>query len=177
MRVSAIWNKKWDTIQENVCNMEQEMRYNWWECLQYGTNFCLAIVGQLLARLEMPLIHCKVNPIYVFLFWELRGLSPNFHIHVSASDLYTPRIGPHTSLSQNRQTDPGNWYRMELNSQKDECRNLEKENYNSVLEITVSFLGIHKWELDIYICRSFIGPSFAVYESICNFSRYLKKTC
>ncbi len=28
------------------------------------------------------------NPIYVFLFWELRGLSPNFHIPVSVSDLY-----------------------------------------------------------------------------------------
>ncbi len=32
-----------------------------------------------------------------FLFWELRGLSPNFHIHVSVSDLYIPRIGPHIS--------------------------------------------------------------------------------
>ncbi len=32
--------------------------------------------------------HCKENPIYVFLFWELRGLSPSFHIHVSVSDLY-----------------------------------------------------------------------------------------
>ncbi len=32
--------------------------------------------------------HCNENPIYVFLFWELRGLSPNFHIHVSVSDLY-----------------------------------------------------------------------------------------
>jgi hypothetical protein len=47
-------------------------------------------------------------PFYVFLFWELRGLSPNFHIHVSVSDLYIPRIGPHISLQQNRQTDPGN---------------------------------------------------------------------
>jgi hypothetical protein len=27
--------------------------------------------------------HCNENPMYVFLFWELRGLSPNFHIHVS----------------------------------------------------------------------------------------------
>jgi hypothetical protein len=29
--------------------------------------------------------HCNENPIYVFRFWELRGLSPNpnFHIHVS----------------------------------------------------------------------------------------------
>ncbi len=52
-------------------------------------------------------IHCKENPIYVFLFWELRGLSPNFHIHMSVSDLYIPRIGLHISLQQNRQTDPG----------------------------------------------------------------------
>ncbi len=34
------------------------------------------------------------NLIYVFHFWELRGLSPHFHIHVSMSDLYFPRIGP-----------------------------------------------------------------------------------
>jgi hypothetical protein len=26
-------------------------------------------------------IHCNENPIYVFLFWELRGLSPNLHFH------------------------------------------------------------------------------------------------
>jgi hypothetical protein len=42
--------------------------------------------------------HCKENPIYVFLFWELRGLS-------SMSDLYIPRIGPHISLQLKRQTD------------------------------------------------------------------------
>jgi hypothetical protein len=57
-----------------------------------------------------PLSHCKENPIYVFLFWELRGLSPNFHIHVSMSDFYIPRIGPHISLQQNRRTNPGNIY-------------------------------------------------------------------
>jgi hypothetical protein len=28
-------------------------------------------------------LHCKEHPIYVFLCWELRCLSPNFHIHVS----------------------------------------------------------------------------------------------
>ncbi len=27
-------------------------------------------------------VPCNENPIYVFLFWELRRLSPNFHIHV-----------------------------------------------------------------------------------------------
>jgi hypothetical protein len=50
-------------------------------------------------------MHCEENPIYVFIFWELRGLSPNFHIHVSVSDLYIPRIGPDISLQQ---TDLGN---------------------------------------------------------------------
>ncbi len=33
---------------------------------------------------------------------KLRGLVPNFHIHVSVSDLYIPKI------SKKRQTDPGN---------------------------------------------------------------------
>jgi hypothetical protein len=42
------------------------------------------------------LVHCNENPIYVFLFWELRGLSPN----VSVSDLYISRIGPHISCSR-----------------------------------------------------------------------------
>ncbi len=55
-------------------------------------------------------MHCKENPVYVFLFWELRGLSPNFHFHVSVSDLYIPRIGLHISLQQNRQNDHGNIY-------------------------------------------------------------------
>jgi hypothetical protein len=45
--------------------------------------------------------HCKGNFVYIFLFWELRGLSPNFYIHVSVSDLYIPRIGPHISSSRN----------------------------------------------------------------------------
>jgi hypothetical protein len=85
-------------------------------------------------------MHCEENPIYVFLFWELRGLSLNFHIHVSVSDLYIPRIRPHISLQQNRHL-----------SQIYECRNWEIEHYNSVLEITVSFTRIHKWEPDIYI--------------------------
>jgi hypothetical protein len=51
--------------------------------------------------------HCKENPIYVFLFWELLGLSPHFHIHVYVSDLNIPRILPPIFLLQNRQTDLG----------------------------------------------------------------------
>ncbi len=37
-------------------------------------------------------LHCNENPIYVFLCWELRCLRPNFHIHVSVSDLCVPRM-------------------------------------------------------------------------------------
>jgi hypothetical protein len=33
------------------------------------------------------ILHCKENTIYVLLFWELRGLSPNFNFHVSVSNL------------------------------------------------------------------------------------------
>ncbi len=34
--------------------------------------------------------HCEENPIYVFPEKKLRGLIPNFYIHLSVSDLYTP---------------------------------------------------------------------------------------
>ncbi len=44
--------------------------------------------------------HCNGNSVYKFLFWELRGLSPNFHIHVSLIDLYIPRISLHISSSR-----------------------------------------------------------------------------
>ncbi len=42
---------------------------------------------------------CTATKI-IFLFRELRGLSPNFHIHVSVSDLYIPRIGTRISCSR-----------------------------------------------------------------------------
>jgi hypothetical protein len=64
------------------------------------------------------------------------------------SDLFIPKIGPHISLQQNRQTDPGKYIFL---SQIYECRNWETEHFNSILEISVSFLKIHKWEPDIYI--------------------------
>ncbi len=43
------------------------------------------------------MLHCSEDLIFAFLFWELGGLSPNFHIHVSLSDLYFPSIHPHIS--------------------------------------------------------------------------------
>jgi hypothetical protein len=55
-------------------------------------------------------MHCNENPIYLFLLCELRRLSPNFHIHVSVSDLYIPRIGPHISCSRIGGSIRGNIY-------------------------------------------------------------------
>jgi hypothetical protein len=40
-------------------------------------------------------VGCTATAIPFMHFWELRGLSPNFHINVSVSDLYIPWIGPH----------------------------------------------------------------------------------
>ncbi len=48
--------------------------------------------------------HCKEIWIYVFPGKEFRGLSPNFHIHVSVSDLFIPAFSPPIFLQQNRQT-------------------------------------------------------------------------
>jgi hypothetical protein len=64
-------------------------------------------------------VHCKGNSVYIFLFWELRGLGPNFHIHVSVSDLYIPRIGPHISSAE--KADPS-WEYI-IHSQTHECAN------------------------------------------------------
>jgi hypothetical protein len=88
--------------------------------------------------------------LFMYSFSMKCGLSPNFHIHVSVRDLYIPRIGIHISLQQNRQTDLENYRYINL-SHIYVRRNWETEHCNSVLEIKVSFLGIHKWEPDIYI--------------------------
>jgi hypothetical protein len=48
------------------------------------------------------------NPIYLFSEKELRSLSPYSYIHISVSDLYIPRTGPHIWQQKNRQTDSGN---------------------------------------------------------------------
>ncbi len=47
-------------------------------------------------------LHCNKNPINVFLEKELIGPSPCFHIPVSVSDFYIPRIDPHIFLQQER---------------------------------------------------------------------------
>ncbi len=58
------------------------------------------------------LLHCKEtiaeNLKPIFPEKELRGLSPNFHIQVSASDLYISTIDLPILLQDNMWTDPGN---------------------------------------------------------------------
>jgi hypothetical protein len=54
--------------------------------------------------------HNKENLKQIFLEKELRGLNPNFHIHVSVvSDLYIPMIGLPILLQENMWTHPGKY--------------------------------------------------------------------
>ncbi len=52
--------------------------------------------------------HNTKNSKEIFLEMKLRGLSPNYQIHVSVSDLYIPTIGLPILLQENMWTDPGN---------------------------------------------------------------------
>jgi hypothetical protein len=48
------------------------------------------------------------NSKQIFPGKELRGLIPNFHIHVYVTDLYIPTIGLPILLQEKMWTDPGN---------------------------------------------------------------------
>ncbi len=52
--------------------------------------------------------HNNENSKQIFTEKELRGLSPNFYIHVSVSDYYIPMIGLLILLQENMRIDPGN---------------------------------------------------------------------
>jgi hypothetical protein len=60
----------------------------------------------LFRKQEQEQLHCKEISIYLFPEKELRGLSPNFHIHVSLSDLCVstlggpPMVGIYKSLTE-----------------------------------------------------------------------------
>jgi hypothetical protein len=99
-------------------------------------------------------LHCKENPLYVFPEKELRGLSPTFNIHVSLSDLYIPRIGPHIFMQQNRQTDPS--YKYINRSQTHECAEIGTETAqsfsgNSFLEFSVLCL------CSVFVLNQYLG--------------------
>ena len=92
--------------------------------------------------------HCDENHIYVFLFWELRGLVPIFTFMCLWAIYIFRQIGPHISCSRIRRPILEIYINL---SQIYECGSWETEHYNPGLEIIGSFLGIHKWEPDIYI--------------------------
>jgi hypothetical protein len=67
-----------------------------------------SLLGYIVAQKVAALLTATKKPFMYSQEEELLRLSPNFHIHVSVSDLYIPRIDPHIFLQQNRQTDHGN---------------------------------------------------------------------
>jgi hypothetical protein len=59
----------------------------------------------------------------IFLEKELRGHGPNFHIHVSVSDLYIPTIDLPILLQENIWTDPAGSWEYINRSRTHECGN------------------------------------------------------
>ncbi len=65
------------------------LHYQVKETLPVKQYICYGALFLLLAPDQIFFPHCNENPRYVFLFWELRGLSPNFHIHVCELFIYS----------------------------------------------------------------------------------------
>jgi hypothetical protein len=55
----------------------------------YITKAEMTKLSKTLTKDQIDKVHCYENPIYGFPEKELRGLSHNFPVHVSVSDLYT----------------------------------------------------------------------------------------
>jgi hypothetical protein len=64
-------------------------------------------IANLFLQVRHPALqrHSTENSKQIFPEKQLRGLSPNFHIHVSVSDLYIPTIGLPILLQENMWTD------------------------------------------------------------------------
>jgi hypothetical protein len=75
--------------------------------------------------------HNTENSKQIFPEMELRGLSANFHIHVSVSDLYILTIGLLILLQENIWNYPGN---------------IQIARGNWDWGCAIPYLGIHKWD-------------------------------
>jgi hypothetical protein len=80
-------------------------------------------------------MHCTENSKQKLPEKKLRGLVPNFYIHIYVSDLYIPRIGQQTQYSKISGPIVGIYTRKSLTVTVHECRNWERGR-------AVSFLGI-----------------------------------
>ncbi len=65
------------------------------------------------------IMHCKENPIYVFLFWELRSLGLIVHIHVSVWAIYIFPGSVHIRIGRSIMV----MYKYLTESQTHECGN------------------------------------------------------
>ncbi len=89
--------------------------------------------------------------------YSFSGPQSQFPLHVSVSDLHIPKFGPHIWLQQTRQTDPGCIcivYKSLTDIWVWELGDITLYfcfGNKETAPCTVSFLGIHKWEPDIYI--------------------------
>ncbi len=98
-------------------------------------------------------MHCSENLKQILPEMKLRGLAPNFCIHVSVRDLYIPTIGPQTQYRKMRS-------REYINpSQIHEYRNWERDHAISFLGIFVSnFRYSGKFlTLNLFNLRDFVG--------------------
>ncbi len=72
----------------------------------------LQIKGRIKSNINVGSDHVfpemKLCGLVLFPKQNYNVLSPNFHIHVTVSDLHIPRMGLSFLLQPNRQTDPGN---------------------------------------------------------------------
>jgi hypothetical protein len=115
--------------------------------------------------------HCNKNPIYVFLLWEMRGLSPYFYIHVSVSDLYIPRIGPHISCSRIGRSFVGIYKSL---TETHECGNWDCGSAIPVLGIFVS--NFQHWFFAVEIGTVAVHFLF-LGISVSNFQRFVSLQC
>ncbi len=86
---------------------------------QWGT-CALLILAWYKKNPYSPQRHNTKYLIQIFPEKELCGLSPNFHIYASVSDLYVPMIGLSILLQENMWTNPWN---IKNHSQTHECGN------------------------------------------------------
>ncbi len=124
-------------------------------------------------KASLPLASIKINTNYsqkygfifisIVLMW-ISALQGKFHLCIPFRGIVRPQSQfPHSCVcerfiyTQDQSTyipaaeySNLSWKYLNL-SQIYECRNWETEHYYSVLETTVSFLGIQKWEPYIYI--------------------------